>query len=140
MPRVCCSLQAKILSFLSCYALFPNLAFSLNLITMCQAEMEAEMALPVPEGQEPKSAVEVVAKVLTKECPSSTFLKNVGLQSCSKTKFSKSNAKVPAQVLDLEEKLQKSQQQTEDMREEMATIKKKAEEAEAAQAKRDKEY
>jgi uncharacterized BrkB/YihY/UPF0761 family membrane protein len=73
------SLQAESLSFLCCCALFPNLAFSLNLITMCQAKMEAELALPVPEGQEPKSVVEVVAKVLTKECPSSTFLKNVGL-------------------------------------------------------------
>jgi hypothetical protein len=120
--------------------LFSNLGFSLNLITMCQAEMEAELALPVLEGQEPKSAVEVVAKVLTKECPSSTFLKNVGLQSGSKTKFSKSNAEVSAQVVDLEEKLQKSQQQTEEMREEMAAIKKKAQEAEAAQAQRDKEY
>jgi hypothetical protein len=72
-------MQAEICPFCAAMILIPNLAFSLNLITMCQAEMEAEMALPVLEGQEPKSAVEVVAKVLTKECPSSTFLKNVGL-------------------------------------------------------------
>jgi hypothetical protein len=43
-------------------------------------------------------------------------------------------------VIDLEEKLQKSQQQTKEMREEMTAIKKKAQEAEAAQAQRDKEY
>jgi hypothetical protein len=89
--------------------LFPSLAFSLKLITMCQAKMEVELALPVPEGQEPKSALEVVAKVLTKECPSSTFLKNVGLQSGSKNKFNKSNAEESAQVVDLEEKLHRLQ-------------------------------
>jgi hypothetical protein len=82
--------------------------------------------------------MEVVAKVLTKEYPSSIFLKNVGLQSGSKNKFSKSNAKVSAQVVYLEENLQRSQQQTKEMREEMASIKEKAEEA--AQAQRDKEY
>jgi hypothetical protein len=43
-------------------------------------------------------------------------------------------------VVDLEEKLQKSQQQIEEMHEEMAAIKKKAEEAKAAQVQRDKEY
>jgi TolA-binding protein len=101
--------------------------------------MEAEMALPVPEGQEPNSAIAVVAKVLTKECPSSTFLKNVGLQSCSKSN-NKSNADASAQVVDLEERLGRSQQQAEEMREELAAMKKKTEEAEAAQDQRDKEY
>jgi hypothetical protein len=100
--------------------------------------MEAEMALPVPEGQEPTSAIAVVAKVLTKECPSNTFLKNVGLQLGSKS--NKSNAAVSAQVVDLEERLGRSQQQAEEMREELAAMKKKTEEAKAAQAQRDKEY
>jgi TolA-binding protein len=99
--------------------------------------METEMALPVPEGEAPKSAIAVVAKVLP---TLSTFLKNVGLQSGSKNKFNKSNAAVSALVLELEEKLEKSQQETEEMRGEVATIKKKAEKAKAAQALRDKEY
>jgi hypothetical protein len=98
--------------------------------------MEVEMALPVLKDQEPKSATTVVAKVLTKECPSSTFLKNVGLQSYSKS--NKSNVHVSAQVVDLEERLGRSQQQAEEMREELATMK-KTEEAKAAQAQRDKE-
>lgn len=102
--------------------------------------MEEEMTKAVPEGEGPKSAVEVVAEILTRKFPASTFLKNVGLKPSTSSKFSKSNAAVTAQVLDLEEKLQRSQQQTEVMREEMAELKKKAEEAEAAQAERDKSY
>lgn len=98
---------------------------------LCQIEMEKKMDAPVPEGESPKSDVEVVAEVLTKK---STFLKNVGLQSSSTNKTSKSNAAVTAHVLDLEEKLQRSEHQTEAMRAEMAAMKKKAEEAEAAQA------
>jgi hypothetical protein len=98
--------------------------------------MEAEMALLVLGGQEPKSATRVVAKVLTKECLSSTFLKNVGLQSYSKS--NKSNVHVPAQVVVLEERLGRSQQQAKEMREELATMK-KMKEAKAAQAQRDKE-
>jgi hypothetical protein len=101
--------------------------------------MEAEMALPVPKGQEPNSAIAVVAKVLTKECPSNMFLKNVGLQLGSKSN-NKSNDAVSAQVVDLEERLGRSQQQAKEMREELAAMKKKTEEAEAAQAQRDKEY
>jgi hypothetical protein len=98
--------------------------------------MEAEMALPVLEGQEPKSATTVVAKVLAKECLSSTFLKNVGLQSYSKS--NKSNVHVSAQVVNLEERLGRSQQQAEEMREELATMK-NTEEAKITQAQRDKE-
>jgi hypothetical protein len=100
--------------------------------------MEVEMALPVLEGQEPTSAIVVVAKVLTKECPSNTFLNNVGLQLGSKS--NKSNAAVFAQVVDLEERLGRSQQQAEDMQEELAAMKKKMKEAEAAQAQLDREY
>ena len=114
--------------------------------TDVQAAMEAEMAIPVPEGAPPKSAVEVVAKVLTKDCPKSTFLKNVGLQSGSSSKLNKS-----AHVLDLEEQLKRSQDQSAEMKEELAAIKKKSEEevaaikkkadaAEAAQAQRDMDY
>lgn len=103
--------------------------------------MEKKKAAPVHDGQEPKSDVTVVAEVLTKECPSSTFLMNVGLQSNStRNKFNKSNAVVAAHVRDLEDKLERSELQTEVMREEMAALKKKSEEAEAAQAARDKEF
>ena len=102
--------------------------------------MKQKMAEPVPEGEEPKSVVVVVADVLTKACPSNTFLKNVGLESGSRNKFNKSNAAVAAHVIDLEDRLEREQQQNEAMCEELASIKKKAEEAEAAQALRDKDY
>ncbi|CAM0954419.1 unnamed protein product [Alopecurus aequalis] len=99
------------------------------------AKMEGMMV--VPDGEAPKSAVAVVAEVLTAK---SKFLKNVGLQPTSSNKSSKSNAAISAHVLDLEEKLEKSQQQAEEMREEMDAMKKKAEEAEAVQAECDKSY
>ena len=120
--------------------------------TDVQAAMEAKMAIHVPEGAPPKSAVEVVAKVLTKDCPKSTFLKNVGLQSGSSSKLNKSSAAdVSAHVLDLEDQLKRSQDQSAEMKEELAAIKKKSEEevaaikkkadaAEAAQAQRDMDY
>jgi uncharacterized protein involved in exopolysaccharide biosynthesis len=107
---------------------------------LCQAEMEKKMVEPVQEGEEQKSATAVVAEVLTKECPSSTFLMNVGLQSSSaRNKLIRSQV-VAAQVTDLQEKLEKSEQQGVAMREELAALRKKSEEAEAAQAARDKEY
>uniref|UniRef100_A0ACD5VXS1 Uncharacterized protein n=1 Tax=Avena sativa TaxID=4498 RepID=A0ACD5VXS1_AVESA len=105
------------------------------------AEMEAEMAKTVPEGETPKSATEIIAQVLTMDNRSNTFLKNVGLQSGSKNKFNKTNAEVSAHVIELEDRLEKSQQETVEMRAELAAMKKKkAAEAEAAQAQRDKEY
>lgn len=103
------------------------------------AKMEEKLVAPVPDGEAPKSDVEIVSEVLTAKCPSSTFLKNVGLRSCS-SKSSKSNAVVTAHVRQLEEQLERSQQQTEAMREEMAAMKKQVEEAEAAQAERDKSF
>ena len=86
---------------------------------------------PVPEGEEPKSAVEIVEQVLKTKAKESTFLKNVGLQS------SRNNSgKVAAHVRDLEQKLERSELQAELVQEELAAIKMKAEESEAA---RDKE-
>ncbi|KAE8798237.1 hypothetical protein D1007_26531 [Hordeum vulgare] len=104
------------------------------------SEMEEKMTAPVQEGEERKSSVSVVAEVLTKHRPSSKFLKNVGLQPNSTGKSSKSNAAVNARVLDLQEKLEMSRQRSEVMREEMDAMKRKAAEAEAAQAERDKSY
>uniref|UniRef100_A0A8I6Y363 Uncharacterized protein n=1 Tax=Hordeum vulgare subsp. vulgare TaxID=112509 RepID=A0A8I6Y363_HORVV len=103
-----------------------------------KSEMEEKMTAPVQEGEERKSFVLVVVEVLTKHRPSSKFLKNVGLQPNSTDKFSKSNAAVNARVLDLQEQLEMSRQRSEVMREEMDAMKRKAAEAEAAQAKRDK--
>ncbi|KAE8789830.1 hypothetical protein D1007_35940 [Hordeum vulgare] len=82
----------------------------------------------------------IVAEVLTKHRPSSKFLKNIGLQPNSTDKSSKSNGVVNARVLDLQEQLEMSRQRSEVMREEMDAMKRKAAEAEAAQAGRDKTY
>jgi predicted GTPase len=103
--------------------------------------MEELMAAPVEEGDQPKSVAQIVAKVLTKECPSSTFLQNVGLEkSLSKNKIIRSGAVVAAQVTDLQDKLERSELQGEAMREELAVLKKKSQDAKAAQAKRDEEH
>jgi hypothetical protein len=97
--------------------------------------MENMKDAPVPEGEEPKSAVEIVDEVLKTEVKQSTFLTNVGLQP-STNKSGKASAAVAAHVRDLEQKLERSELQAELMKDEVAAIKMKAEEAEAA---RDKE-
>lgn len=90
---------------------------------------------PVPEGEEPKSAVEIVEQVLKTEVKQSTFLRNVGLQS-SRNYSGKATTKVAVHVRELEQKLERSELQAEVMQEELAAMKMKAEESEAA---RDKE-
>ena len=90
---------------------------------------------PVPEGEEPKSAVVIVKQVLKTEVKQSTFLTNVGIQS-SRNNSCKATAEVAAHVRDLEQKLERSELQAELVQEELAAIKMKAEESEAA---RDKE-
>ena len=55
---------------------------------------------PVPEGEEPKSDVEIVEEVLNTEVKESTFLRNVGLQS-SRNNSGKATAEVAAHVCDL---------------------------------------
>ncbi|KAF7105928.1 hypothetical protein CFC21_106698 [Triticum aestivum] len=97
--------------------------------------MEKMKDAPVPEGEEPKSAAQIVEEVVKTEVKESTFLRNVGLQS-SRNNSSKATAEVAAHVRDLEQKLERSELQAEVMQVELATIKMKAEEAEAA---RDKE-
>jgi hypothetical protein len=64
------------------------------------------MSASVPEGEAPKFVVEVISKVLIGKCPSNTFLKNVGLDSTSGSKSSKSNAAVTAHVHNLEQQLE----------------------------------
>jgi hypothetical protein len=102
--------------------------------------MEKRMVAPLQEGQEQKSATAIVAEVLTEQRPASTFLVNIGLQSSSARNKFRSDSIVAAQVTDLKEKLEMSEQQGQAMREELASLKKKSEEAEAAQAARDREY
>ncbi|XBH91366.1 hypothetical protein VPH35_082782 [Triticum aestivum] len=97
--------------------------------------MEKMKDAPVPEGEEPKSAVEIVEQVLKTEVKQSTFLRNVGLQS-SRNNSGKATTEVATHVRDLEQKLERSELQAEVMQEELAAIKMKAEESEAA---RDKE-
>ncbi|KAM3354279.1 hypothetical protein ACQJBY_025131 [Aegilops geniculata] len=97
--------------------------------------MEKMKDAPVPEGEEPKSAAEIVEEVLKMEVKQSTFLRNVGLQS-SRNNSGKATAAVASHVRDLEQKLERSELQAEVMQEELAAIKMKAQEAEAA---RDKE-
>ena len=86
--------------------------------------MEKMKEAPVPEGEEPKSAVEIVEQVLKTEVKQSTFLGNVGLQSSRNS--SKATAEVAAHVRDLEQKLERSELQAEVMQEELAAIKMKA--------------
>ena len=90
---------------------------------------------PVPEGEEPKSTVQIVEEVLLKFVKQSTFLTNVGLQS-SRNNSCKATAEVFSHVRDLEHKLERSELQAELVQEELTAIKMKAEESEAA---RDKE-
>ncbi|XBH97880.1 hypothetical protein VPH35_127489 [Triticum aestivum] len=97
--------------------------------------MEEMMDALVPEGEEPKSTVQIVEEVLLKSVKQSTFLTNVGLQS-SRNNSRKATAEVFAHVRDLEQKLQRSELQADLVQEELAAIKMKAEESEAA---RDKE-
>ena len=66
------------------------------------ADMEKVMEQEVPEGGEPKNVAAVVADILTKECPSNTFLQNVGLESSSKMKFNRSAVTLDAHVQELE--------------------------------------
>ncbi|KAK1607928.1 hypothetical protein QYE76_031601 [Lolium multiflorum] len=112
------------------------------------ADMEAELAIPVPEGAPPRSAVAVVAKVLSKEAKHNTFLKNAGLQPSSTVKLNKPTAAaVSAHVHDLEAQLKRSQEEAEQMKQQFAAImeeaaaqKEKQAANEAAQAQRDKDY
>ncbi|KAE8771263.1 hypothetical protein D1007_56861 [Hordeum vulgare] len=98
-------------------------------------EMEKMKDAPIPEGEEPKSNAKIVEEVLKTEVNQSIFLRNVGLKSSSKNS-GKGTAVVAAHVRDLQQKLERSELQAEVMQEEMAAIKLKAEEYEAA---RDKE-
>uniref|UniRef100_A0A8I6XM51 Uncharacterized protein n=1 Tax=Hordeum vulgare subsp. vulgare TaxID=112509 RepID=A0A8I6XM51_HORVV len=93
--------------------------------------MEKRKDPPLPEGKEPKSDAEIVEEVLKTKLKQSTFLRNVGLKSSS-CNTSKATVVVAAHVHDLEQKLERSELQAEVMQAEMAAIKMKVEEYEAA--------
>ncbi|KAE8821644.1 hypothetical protein D1007_00428 [Hordeum vulgare] len=97
-------------------------------------EMEKMKDAPLLEGEEPKSYAEIVEEVLKTKVKQSTFLRNVGLKSSSNNS-SKGTVAVATHVRDLEQKLERLALQAEVMQEEMAAIKLKAEEYEAAHDK-----
>lgn len=101
--------------------------------------MERRKDAQPPEGQEPTPAVEIVAEVLKGTVKQSTFLVNAGLQS-SLTRKKATNAVVAAHVEHLKLQLERSELQADAMRDEMAAMRKRSEEAEAAQAARDEAY
>ena len=78
--------------------------------------MEKRKDAPVPEGEGPKSAAEIVDEVLKTEVKQSTFLRNVGLRS-STNNSGKATAAVAAHVHDFEQKLERSEFQAELMKE-----------------------
>ncbi|CAN6371952.1 unnamed protein product [Urochloa humidicola] len=96
--------------------------------------MEAYVAQPTEEGQDPKTPVEAVAHVL----PKSTFLRNVGLQSTEM----KRNAKVAAmndRVHDLDSKLEDEKMGSEGLRAQVADLQKQLEEQKEAARKNEEE-
>ncbi|KAE8811076.1 hypothetical protein D1007_12230 [Hordeum vulgare] len=80
--------------------------------------MEKGKDVPVPEGEEPKSEVEIVQEVLETEVKQNTSLSNVGLKSSSYNS-GKATAVVVSHVHDLEKKLERSELQAEVMQEEL---------------------
>ncbi|CAN6334091.1 unnamed protein product [Urochloa humidicola] len=96
--------------------------------------MEAYVAQPTKEGQDPKTPVEAVAHVL----PKSTFLRNVGLQSTEM----KRNAKVASmndRVHDLESKLEAEKMRSEGLRAQVADLQKQLEEQKETTSKNEEE-
>ncbi|KAJ1258746.1 hypothetical protein BS78_10G099500 [Paspalum vaginatum] len=82
--------------------------------------MEEMVAAPVEDGQQPKSATEVVSNVLP---GSSVFLRNVALQSASKKS---STTTVSAKVQQLQDQLEAEKQEKNRLREEVETLKAQA--------------
>jgi len=84
--------------------------------------MEALKAAAVPDGEEPMSSAQVVAKVLTEDSSMpNSFLKNAGLQSGCSSRSATSTER------DLREKLEAERQAKAALEEQLATLKKKSE-------------
>ena len=92
--------------------------------------MEALKAAAVPDGEEPMSSAQVVAKVLTKDSSMpNSFLKNSGLQSGCSSKSASSTER------DLREQLEAERRAKAALEEQLATLKKKSEVTEEDLAK-----
>ena len=92
--------------------------------------MEALKAAAVPDGEEPMSSAQVVAKVLTEDSSmSNSFLKNTGLQSGCSSRSASSTER------DLREQLEAEWQANAALQEEVDALKKKSEIADENLAK-----
>ena len=101
-----------------------SLVYQPNILSFdfSQSQMEALKAAPIPDGDEPISSTQIVAKVLDKDrSMSNTFLKNASLQSrCSSRSVSSTER-------ELREQLEAEWQANAALQEEVDALKKKSE-------------
>ena len=101
-----------------------SLVYQPNILSFdfSQSQMEALNAAPIPDGDEPISSTQIVAKVLDKDrSMSNTFLKNASLQSrCSSRSVSSTER-------ELREQLEAEWQANAALQEEVDALKKKSE-------------
>ncbi|CAN6371775.1 unnamed protein product [Urochloa humidicola] len=102
--------------------------------------MEAIISEPAKEGQVQKTPVEAVAQVL----PSSSFLRNVGLEQAVPKRSAKSAAAARVQELEVEVEAEKQgsavlRDKVDNQQDELETLKKKVEESEEAREKQSEE-
>jgi len=96
--------------------------------------METLKAAPVPDGEEPISSAQIVAKVLTEDSSmSNTLLKNAGLQSRCSTRSVSSTKR------ELREQLEAERQAKAALQEQVDALKKKSEIADENLAKTQKQ-
>jgi chromosome segregation ATPase len=95
--------------------------------------MEAMVATPAQDGQQAKSSTEAVSHVLPH---SSTFLRNVGLQSVSNIS---SKGAISVRVQDLQTQLETERQEAARLREEVDSLKTQAKASEATIANQSNE-
>ena len=109
-----------------------SLVYQPNILSFdfSQSQMEALKAAPIPDGDEPISSTQIVAKVLNKDrSMSNTFLKNASLQSrCSSRSVSSTER-------ELREQLEAERQANAALQEEVDALKKKSEIADENLAK-----
>ncbi|CAO2189404.1 unnamed protein product [Urochloa humidicola] len=103
-------------------------------------QMEAIISEPAKEGQVQKTPVEAVAQVL----PSSSFLRNVGLEQAVPKRSAKSAAAARVQELEVEVEAEKQgsavlRDKVDNQQDELETLKKKVEESEEAREKQSEE-
>lgn len=102
--------------------------------------MEAIVAEPTEEGQDPKTAIEAVAEVL----PSSKFLENIGLETSAPKKSATSAIHARVQELEAEAEVERQESaalrsQIEYQRNQLESLTSKIDETEAANQKQQQE-